>query len=139
MRLPITFVIPLILFILTASTSFVLYQQTVLVADNNIRTYVEQQLKLDITRLQSILYNYLSEHTIADAQLNISVTAMSPSMEALVLVDENNKIIAANRYIWTNNIASDVVDYDIAIANTVKNNNSPVIFYDEYRSHILNG
>ena len=139
MRSPITFVIPIILFVLTALTSFVMYQQTVSVADNNIRAYVERQLKLDITRLQSILYNYLSEHTIADAQLNISVTAMNPSMQALVLADENNKIIAANRYIWANNIASDVVDYDIAIANTVKNSNSPVIFYDEHRSHILNG
>ena len=125
--------------VLTISTSVIIYQQNISIAEKNIRSHIEKQVKLDITRLQNILYNYLSEHSIADAQLNVSVTAMNPSMEVLVLVDENNKVIAANRYIWIDNLAPDVIDYDAEVANLVKSNNKPEIIYDKYQDYLISG
>ena len=79
MKLPITFIIPLLLIISTLVTSFFMYQQNINSAERNIREVTLQDLKLDITRLQNILYNLLTEDKVAEAKLYLSVTAMNPS------------------------------------------------------------
>ena len=139
MKSPITIIIPLVLVVLTASIEFVVYKNKIDFADKNIRSNALKDLKLDITRLQNVLYNALTENKIADARVNLSVTAMNPAMKALVLTDDKNNIIAANRYIWTGNMASRVIDYDNNTADMVKNKNQSIIYFDEKQKDILKG
>lgn len=139
MRSPVTIVIPFLLIVLTVITSFIMYKQNVESTDKNIRAYALQELKLDVTRLQNILYNLLTENKLADARVNLSVTAMNPAMQALVLTDETNTIIAANRYLWNNSTAKNVVDYNDMLADDVKRTNKPLIFFHENENHILQG
>ena len=139
MRSPVTIVIPVLLIVLTVITSFIMYKQNVESTDKNIRAYALQELKLDVTRLQNILYNLLTENKLAEARVNLSITAMNPAMQSLVLTDETNTIIAANRYLWNNSAAKNVVDYNDKLANDVKRTNKPLIFFHENESHILQG
>ena len=139
MKTPITIIIPVVLIISSIITSFVVYKEYINSTDKNIRNYSLQGLKLDVTRLQNILYNLLTENNLSDARVNLSVTAMNPAMQTLVLTDENNKVIAANRYIWTDSLAKDVLDFDGEIAAEVKQKNKPVIFFDENKNYILKG
>lgn len=141
MKLPITTIIPALLIFSTTITSFVIYKKNVNSADNDIRNYALQELKIDITRLQNILYNLLTEDNISDARVNLSVAAMNPAMQALILADEKNNIIAANRYIWINHAANKVVDFDDKIAFSIKQKNKPLIYFDKNKNknHILKG
>ena len=116
-----------------------MYQKNLELEDKNIRNYALQELKLDITRLQNILYNLLTENKIADARLNLSVAAMKPEIKTLILTDENNKIIAANRYIWVNSIAGEITEYDRVKAKNVKAKNNPEIYFDKKKNNILKG
>lgn len=139
MRLPITLIIPLLLVVLTALIELMVYKNELDFADKNIRSNALSDLKLDITRLQNILYNSLTGNKIADARVNLSVTAMNPSISSLVLTDDKNNIIVANRYIWTNSDASSVTDYDNNTADKVKNNNQSIMYFDEKQNYILKG
>ena len=139
MKFPITLIIPLVLVVSTTITSLIMYQKNLESEDKDIRNYALQELKLDITRLQNILYNLLTENKIADARVNLSVSAMKPEFKTLILTDEENKIIAANRYIWIDSIASKIVDYDNKMAAVVKLKNKPETYFDKERSYILKG
>jgi len=138
-KFPITLIIPLVLVVSTTITSLIMYQKNLESEDKDIRNYALQELKLDITRLQNILYNLLTENKIADARVNLSVSAMKPEFKTLILTDEENKIIAANRYIWIDSIASKIVDYDNKMAAVVKLKNKPETYFDKERSYILKG
>ena len=139
MKSPITIVIPVVLIVSATTTSFIAYKENIESADKNIRSYAIQEMKLDVTRLQNILYNLLTENNLSDARVNLSVTAMNPDIHSLALADETNKIIAANRYIWTDSLAKDVLSFDNEIAARVKLNNKPITFYDKDKKHILKG
>ena len=68
-------------------------------AADRIREDALFHLKLDITRLQNILYNLLTERStnLEEAKLNLSVTAMDDSIKTLILVNESDSILMANR------------------------------------------
>ena len=139
MRLPITIIIPVVLVVSTTIASLLMYMQDISSEEDSIRKHAMHDLKLDIARLQNILYNLLTEDNIAEARVNLSVTAMNPAMQALILADETNKVLAANRYIWTGNHANKVVDFDVEIAAEVKRSNQSQTFFDNERKNILKG
>lgn len=141
MKLRITVLIPAVLVIATIISSALVYHQSKNDAERKIRAEVLGQTKLDITRLQNILYNRLTErdYNLEEARLNLSVTAMHPAITSLLLTDEHDRVIMANQYSWEANPASRVSSYDPGIANRVKQSNKPYLAYDKQNSALLKG
>lgn len=139
MKLPITLIIPSLMVVSTAITSLVLYQNNISSESDRLREQAIKELKLDMSRLQNIFYNQLTEDKLADARINLSITAMKPNTQVLILVNEDNKVIAANQFGWVNSSAEKVGNYTREIADKVKRDNQPEIFYSKNNSNILNG
>ncbi|MCW8922038.1 MAG: hypothetical protein OQK69_00205, partial [Gammaproteobacteria bacterium] len=99
MKINITFLIPFLLIISTTIASIAVYIKHDQQANKTIRKDALSRMKLDITRLQNILYNLLTEraNNIEEARLNLSVTAMDQSIKSLLLIDDGHKIIMSNR------------------------------------------
>lgn len=125
MKLRITLLIPAILVFSAVVSSMLMFYHTFEHSEEIIRKKTVEQLNFDITRLQNILYNLLTEGKLADARLNVSMTAMASSFKKLLIIDEQENIIIANRYSWEGSKAISVTDYDVNVARAVKANNQP--------------
>lgn len=140
-KLNITILIPLLLVLSTIGMGLFVHTQQISSANDRIRKEALTQLKLDITRLQNILYNLLTEtsNNLEEARLNMSVTAMDSSIKTLILTDGDDTVLISNRYIWEGKHASNISQFDIVTANTVKEGNSPKVFFDESNDSALKG
>ena len=107
----------------------------------SIRNEAIASLKLDITRLQNILYNLLTEsaNNLEMARLNLLVTAMDQDIKTLILTNNDNKVLMANHHLWQSQDASDVTLYQSSIAATVKKSNTSQIFFDKNNDTLLIG
>ena len=142
MNLRITLLIPLLLVVSTLASSVLVYTNATWDAGMKIREEVQALVKLDITRLQNVLYNRLTErdNDIEDARLNLSITAMESMFRSLVLIDENNQVLMANRYLWEGSPATQVIEgFDLAISQEVKRTNNPVVNYLQTDDTLLHG
>ena len=141
MKFRITFIIPLVLLILSASFSGIFYWQTNNQAAEIVRDQNLLKLKLDITRLQNILYNSLTEEytNLDSARLNLSVTAMDTNIKTLLLTAESDEVLIANRYNWQGLKATDISGYDSGSADLIKKKNSPNVFFADEAQTLLNG
>jgi len=111
-------------------------------AETNIRKEVIVQTKLDISRLQNVLYNRLTEKStnFEEARLNLSVAALDPMIRTLLLTDEHNRIIVANRYLHEGNMVTQVIKwYDQSIAQHVKHSNTLAMDYLPSDDTLLQG
>lgn len=142
MAFRITLLIPVILVISTLASSILVYTNDKRQVEANIRKEVITQVKLDITRLQNVLYNRLTENAgnIQEARLNLSVTAMDPMIRSMLLTDEHDRIIVSNRYLQEGNLAFDTVTrFDQNVAQRVKQSNAQVIRYLPEEDSLLQG
>ncbi|MGD8594826.1 MAG: ATP-binding protein [Gammaproteobacteria bacterium] len=142
MTFRITLLIPIILVVSTLASSVLVYTNAKRQAETNIRKEVVAQIKLDIARLQNVLYNRLTEKAsnIEEARLNLSVTAMDPMIRSLLLTDEYNRIIVANRYLQEGNMATRMVEwFDQSIAQQVKRTNTLTLNYLPDNDTLLQG
>ncbi|MDH5361012.1 MAG: response regulator [Gammaproteobacteria bacterium] len=139
MKLRITLLIPLILALSTLVTSYLMYKQAINLADLRIHKEGINNIQLDISRLQNILYNRLTEANLEEARLNISVSAMNPAITNLILVDEHDKVLISNRYIWEGNPAHQVTKYQLHTARTVRDNNRAHVSYEQNQQSLLYG
>ena len=139
MRFRIPIVIPGILVALSLSFSLFVYFYSIHYEEKHIRETALNSLNRDISRLQNILYNRLTEDNYTEARLNISVTAMDPSIQTIFLADENHSIILANRYMLEKQPAQNIDRYDAAITQQVIKSNQPNIFFHKKNNLLLNG
>ncbi|MDH5393875.1 MAG: response regulator [Gammaproteobacteria bacterium] len=137
MKLRLTLLIPALLIVsLLISSSLVFYWQ-IESAEETIRQDASQQLNLDITRLQNILYNRLIEDDVASARMSLSVSAMDQSIKSLILTDGFGKVLLANRYSWQGINMRQISRYNEAIGSEVKARNKPRLFYAEDNQELL--
>ncbi|MBD3608947.1 MAG: hypothetical protein HUJ30_00185, partial [Gammaproteobacteria bacterium] len=106
-----------------------IFNDTMSSSKRNIQDDAIRQAHLDISRLKNILYNLLPEKKYAEAKLNLSVMAMDTSIKNLFLVDEDNIIIFANRYLYEGKPAEDVSTFQPNNASLVGKTNQPKIFF----------
>lgn len=141
MTLRITFLIPLLLVISTITSSLLVYNGARHSAAMEIREEASDQLKLDITRLQNVLYNLLTEtaDNLEEARLNLSVTAMDPGIRTLLLVDDADTVLLANRYTWERQAARQVTAFNDHEAAYVKNTNASRVFFNPGNDTVLSG
>jgi len=123
--------IPLLLLILVlVSGSLIFYGET-RTAELSIREAAKQQLNLDITRLQNILYNRMIENDVVTARMSLSVSAMDQAIERLLLNDTDDRVLIANRYSWQGNQAELISRYKPETAADVKRTNIPKLYFPE--------
>lgn len=142
MTIRISLIVPLILIASSILSSVLVYFDSKKEAEENIRKEVLSSVNLDISRLQNILYNLLTERKdgLIDARLNLSVTAMDPLIKSLFLIDENNKIILANRYALEGATITKIIkSFDQFIAQKIKHQNTPSIGFLKDNKNILHG
>lgn len=142
MTLRISFFIPLLLVVSTIASSLLIYLDAKGTAEERIRKETLSRVNLDITRLENILYNILTEREngLEDAKLNLSVTAMDPVIKILSLVDENNNIILSNRYSLEGvNATQALKGFDQFIAQKIKLQNTPDVKFLDTDDNVLHG
>ena len=142
MTIRISLIVPLILIASSILSSILVYVDSKKEAEENIHKEVLSSVKLDVSRLQNILYNLLTERKdgLIDARLNLSVTAMDPLIKSLFLIDENNKIILANRYALEGATITKIIkSFDQFVAQKIKHQNTPYIGFLKDNKNILHG
>ncbi len=139
MKLRITVLIPAVLVVSALVGGALLFWQTMRAASGTIRQDALGQVKLDVTRLQNVLYNRLTEDNLQEARLNLSVTAMDPKIRTLLLADENDSVLLANRYLWESGPAAQVSTYDPVLAARVRGSNTASVAYDSNERNVLVG
>jgi len=140
MRLRIVLIIPLVLVLLSTGFSLMFYFVTNGQAANIIRNQDLLKVKLDITRLQNILYSLLTEDAtdLETARLNLSVTAMDNNIKKLLVTAENDVVLIANRYNWENLSANSISGYKNIEAKKIKlSNHQELIFADEEETLLI--
>lgn len=141
MKNRITFIIPLALVLLSISSSAFIFWQTNRKESDAIRTTALAQMKLDITRLQNVLYNLVTKDKLdlQSARLNLSVTAMNNDIRSIVLTDEYTKVLVANRYSWEGYYAHKVSDFNRPAAREVQKSKSSIIKFSGKNNELLKG
>jgi PAS domain S-box-containing protein len=141
MKTRITIVIPVLMMVSALATSFFLFINEMRTADVSIREHALKQARLDITRLRNILYSLVTERgsDIQGARLNLSVTAMDTDINCLLLADETDSVLIANRYIWEGRNASEVCRYDLSIADKVRKEGASSVFFSGQGNSLLMG
>jgi PAS domain S-box-containing protein len=139
MKLHITVLIPALLLISTLVSGLILFNESLKLASLEIHKTTRERIKLDITRLQNILYNRLTEGETSEARLNLSITAMDSSIQSLILTDEKDKILFANRYSWEGELANTVTRYDLKKAELVRRTNHAVSGFSPKDDSIFEG
>lgn len=102
----LSLLIPLILVIVSLASSFLIYLQTDRASRASIQKHVLAEAMLQMGGLQNGLYNWLTAGDEQQALLSLSIAATYPSIRTLMLVDENNRVLMANRYSWKGKPAS---------------------------------
>jgi PAS domain S-box-containing protein len=141
MKPRITLIIPLVLAISTLASSVLLFVQATYHQETRIRSEALERIKLDITRLQNVLYNQLTGSTdaLGNARLNVSVTAMDRNIVNLLLTDSNDMVLVANRYSHERQSAQAISGYAPSIAAKVRNENSSSVFFSGENESLLVG
>ncbi|MBU0622321.1 MAG: PAS domain S-box protein [Gammaproteobacteria bacterium] len=119
-RIRLSILIPLLLILSSVAGSTLLFWEETRVANRNIQRAGIDNLHASLTHLQNMLNTQLAADSLEDARLSLSVSALHPGIRTLLLADENNRVMLANRYIWEGNSAPRVSGYVEAIARQVR-------------------
>lgn len=131
MKLRITQLIPAILVASALISSIIMFNYMILYEERFIKKDAVGQLNIDISRLQNILHNLVTVGNLSDARLNISTIAMQPSFRKLLLIDENDQVILANRYLWEGVMAYDISKYKKEIASEIIKTKKPQVYHED--------
>ena len=112
--------IPLLLILSAVASSALLFWQEIGVANSSIRQAEVDDLNIALTQLQNMLNTQLAADSLEDAKLSLSVSASHHGIRTLLLADENNRVMLANRYLWEGSPAPQVSGYVEAIARQVR-------------------
>lgn len=119
-RIRIALLIPLLLIVSSLASSVLLFWQELRVANRDIPDAATAYVHTTLTHLQNMLNTQLAADSLEDARLSLSVTALHPDIRTLLLADENDRVLLANRYLWEGSPAPKVSDYDPATAARVR-------------------
>ena len=119
MKRRLSFLIPLILMMISLISSLLIYLQE----DRNNRSVIEahmmHEIGLEMGELQNILYNRLTEGDEAEALLSISLAAMRPGINVLMLTDNQHHVMLSNTFRWKGEAAARHSLYSETYANLV--------------------
>jgi PAS domain S-box-containing protein len=119
-RFRIALLIPLLLIVSSLASSVLLFWQERRVANRDIPQAAIAYVHTTLTHLQNMLNTQLAADSLEDARLSLSVTALHSGIRTLLLADENDRVLLANRYLWEGSPAHKVSNYDPATAARVR-------------------
>ncbi|HEU0187082.1 MAG TPA: EAL domain-containing protein [Gallionellaceae bacterium] len=89
------------------------------------------------THLQNTLNAQLASGRLAEARLSLSVSAVHPGMINLLLSDEHDRILLANRYILEGEPAAQLGAYDSAVAGRARQTAAPQMEFTARRDRLV--
>lgn len=110
----LSILIPLILVIVSLLNSLLIYSREDIANREWIEKRAEKEIGLQMDMLQNILYNKLTAGDEQQALLSLSLSAMYPGVQTVLLADENGKIVMSSRYGWKGDAAVEHSGYDLA-------------------------
>jgi len=119
-RARLSILIPLLLILSSVASSALLFWQETRVASRTIQQLEISNLHSSLTQLQNMLNTQLAADSLENAKLSLSVSALHPGIRTLLLADENNSVMLANRYIWEGHQAARVSAYSDLIAQEIR-------------------
>jgi PAS domain S-box-containing protein len=119
-KIRLAILIPLLLIISSLVSSTLLYFNDLHFTNNAIEQAGYDDVKIAMTHLQNVLDTQLAVDNQEDAKLSLSVTALHPKIQTLLLVDEKDTVMLANSYIRVGKQAVLVSGYDEQTARQVR-------------------
>lgn len=132
----LSFLIPLLLILSSLIGSALLFWQQISVVNSGIKQAGISNLHTTMTQLQNMLNTQLAADSLEDARLSVSVFTLSPGIRTLLLADDNNVVMLANRYIWEGSSAARLSAYDESVALQVRQKQASSVAFD---GSLLNG
>lgn len=135
----LSFLIPLILAIVSLTSSFLMYLQE----DRTDRAAIEHaaivEAALQMGGLQNGLYNRLTAGDEQQALLSLSLAATYPTVRSLMLVDEQHRVLMANRYSWRGEAAGSLSSFSDGASDQVLGSGVSRLAFSAGESTLLQG
>lgn len=131
MKFRVAILAPAVMLVATLVSTCVIYLTRLHSLDSTIRREHQDAIALPITQLQNILYNGLTAGELSDARLNLAVTAMDPAIRTLALVDDQHRVLLANRRALEGRDQSALPGLDRLKAERSVSTNQPLIAYED--------
>lgn len=90
--------IPLILVMVSVTSSVLVYLQEVRYDRAAIEKNAIREVGIEMSQLQNVLYNRLTAGDEEEGLLSLSLAAMRPGMRTLLLADADQRVMLSNRY-----------------------------------------
>ncbi|MDO9011944.1 MAG: EAL domain-containing protein [Gallionella sp.] len=139
MKKRLSLLISFILVIVSLASSFLIYLQTDRSNRASIQKHVLTEATLQMGGLQNGLYNWLTAGDGQQALLSLSIAATYPSIRTLMLVDEKNRVLMANRYSWKGKLARAESKYSDIEAGQIIDNGVSQLAFNDGESTLLQG
>ncbi|MBU0688203.1 MAG: EAL domain-containing protein [Gammaproteobacteria bacterium] len=105
----------------------------------SIEAHMMREIGLQMGQLQNILYNRLTEGDEAEALLSISLVAMRPGINTLVLADDQHRVMLANSFRWKGEPAALHTLYSETNAKLVSQGDKSRLSFNARQPSLLQG
>jgi diguanylate cyclase (GGDEF)-like protein/PAS domain S-box-containing protein len=139
MRLRLSFLIPLVLVTVSVISSLLVFVQEDRENRSRIEQHVQREMVQEMGQLQNILYNRLTEGDETEALLSISLAAMRPGINTLMLTDAGHRVVLSNRFRWKGEAASAHSLYAEAEAQRVRQGGVSRVSFHPQQPWLLQG
>ncbi|MFA6971280.1 MAG: EAL domain-containing protein [Gallionella sp.] len=139
MKKRLSFLIPLILVIVSLTSSYLMYLQEDRADKAAIEKAAITEATLQMGGLQNGLYNRLTAGDGQQALLSLSLAATYPTVRTLMLVDEQHRVLMANRYNWKGELAGTLSSFSDAQASQVVGSGAGSLAFSASESTLLQG
>jgi diguanylate cyclase (GGDEF)-like protein/PAS domain S-box-containing protein len=133
MKVRISVLIPLLLVVSSLVTSAIVFFVDMRQTTADIERQGKEGIVTHLTQLQNMLDTQLAQGDIEDARLSMSVSSLHPGIETLLLANQNNTVLLANRYAWEGEQAHVATQYDSFKATEARNRRSSIISFNDHR------
>lgn len=135
----LSLLIPLVLVIVSLANSLLIYYQEDMANRKLIEKRASKELGLQMDMLQNILYNKLTAGEEQQALLSLSLSAMYPGVQTVLLADENNKIVMSSRYGWKGDLATEHTGYNLASSSIAISKGARYLAFNSSNTNLLQG
>ena len=139
MKIRLSVLLPLILVVASGVSAVLIHIED----DSNNRIFIEEQaikqVRLQMTQLQNILYNRMTQGNEEEALLNLSLVAMNTGVRTLLLADQNSRVLLSNRYLTKGDPATAASGYSQSEALQAVNSGLAKLAFSQTDPNLLHG
>jgi diguanylate cyclase (GGDEF)-like protein/PAS domain S-box-containing protein len=139
MKQRLSILIPLVLMSVTLVSALLMFVQQGRNNRSSIEQHMQREIGLEMAQLQNILYNRLTEGDEAEAMLSLSLMAMRPGINTLVLSDTQHRVILSNRFRWKGEPVAAHTLYEEGVARAVAQGAASRLAFNPQQPSLLQG